>query len=119
MGHKRATKTHRGVAGVHRTSRPGDKASRRTVPTSEARDRSELRLFEAACAAVVMGLEPEVDFKGTERQVESLARALDASRALYEALRDDAPMQEVNRLIRLKRSAARRFELVHRRPWHL
>lgn len=67
------------------------------------------QLFEAKVAEVILGLEPDVEFRGTKAQVESLRRAISASRALYESLQSDASLDVVKRVLARKRAAATVF----------
>lgn len=64
----------------------------------------------ATAAAHVLGLSPNVKFKGNPDQVSSLSLVLRQSKRLYEALNNESMAGEIPEILEAKTSAAQEFK---------
>ena len=76
------------------------------------------KIFLAAVTSTILGKPSNVKIKGTPEQVETIKRALVASRELHDEInRPEATVQSIMDRLEMKRQAADEFSQVVGLPW--
>ena len=73
----------------------------------------------ATAAAHIIGAQTGANIKGSPERVRVVKDAIQTSKALYEGLEAELPMEKISELLESKRASAARFQAVFNAPWIL